>query len=68
MYFTLVFCSNFQHDIYVIISQGSDRFSSVINRLENIETPFSRFYSYDVERSVRVSFSIICYIYAFLVI
>lgn len=50
----------------MIISQGSDCFSSVINRLENIETPFSRFYSYDMERSVRVSFSITCYMHFFI--
>ncbi|XP_066339608.1 uncharacterized protein [Miscanthus floridulus] len=41
--------------------KGSDCFSSVINRLENIETPFSRFYSYDVERSVRVLLDSVLY-------
>ncbi|CAN6381365.1 unnamed protein product [Urochloa humidicola] len=41
--------------------KGSDHFDSVINRVKNIETPFSTFYSYDVEESVHVLLDSVLY-------
>ncbi|CAL4984407.1 unnamed protein product [Urochloa decumbens] len=41
--------------------KGSDDFDAVINRLKNIETPFSTFYSYDVEESVHILLDSVLY-------